>query len=123
MTATETAARLTPYIEQLAENSYARENLQAGARSLRAAYERSQKRRVKVARDEKLRRQLDAAVHSLAEGGKALVSGREKPKRRWPKRLALAIGAGAAAAVLAGNSELRGKLGLGGAASNDGQGS
>jgi hypothetical protein len=115
MTATDTAARLTPYIEQLAENSYARENLQAGANSLRAAYERSQKRRVKVARDEKLRRQLDAAVRSLTEGGKALLSGREKPVRRWPKRLALVIGVGAAtAAVLAGNEELRGKLGLGG---------
>jgi hypothetical protein len=122
MNATATASRLTPYIEQLAENRYARENLQAGARSLRAAYERSQKRRVKVARDEKLRRQLDAAAHSLAEGGKALVSGREKPKRRWPKRVALAIGVGAAAAVLAGNAELRGKLGLGQNPANGGQG-
>ena len=122
MTATDTAARLAPYIEQLAENSYARENLQDGAKSLRAAYGRSQKRRVQVPRDEKLRRQLDAAAHSIAEGGKALLSGREKPKRRWPKRVALAIGIGAAAAVLAGNAELRGKLGLGGPSSDDGQG-
>ena len=107
MTATDTASRLAPYIEQLTENSYARENLQAGAESLRAAYERSQKRRVKPARDEKLRRQLREAADSIAEGGKALASGRRKPKRRWPKRLTLVLGVAAAAAVLATNEELR----------------
>jgi ferric-dicitrate binding protein FerR (iron transport regulator) len=122
MTATDTASRLAPYIEQLAENSYARENLQAGAESLRAAYERSQKRRVKPARDEKLRRQLRTAAASIAEGGKALASGRQKPKRRWPKRLALVLGV-AAAVVLATNEELRGSLGLGGSSADETQGS
>jgi ferric-dicitrate binding protein FerR (iron transport regulator) len=121
MTATDTASRLAPYIEQLAENSYARENLQAGAESLRAAYERSQKRRVKPAQDEKLRRQLRAAAASITEGGKALASGRQKPKRRWPKRLALVLGA--AAVVLATNEELRRTLGLGGSSADETQGS
>jgi uncharacterized protein with von Willebrand factor type A (vWA) domain len=118
MTATDTASRLAPYIEQLAENSYARENLQAGARSLQAAYERSQKRRVKLARDEKLRRQVRAAAASIVEGGKALASGREKPKRRWPKRVVLLLGV--AAAAVASSEELRSRLGLGGSSSGQG---
>jgi hypothetical protein len=101
MRATDNASRLTPYVEQLAENEYARENLRKGAESLRAAYERSQKRRVKKAKDEKLHHQLENAIASLAEGTRAFASGRQKPKRKWPKRLATvgALGAAAAAGV------------------------
>jgi ferric-dicitrate binding protein FerR (iron transport regulator) len=69
-----TAPRLTPYVEQLAENEYARENLRKGAESLRAAYEQ------------------------LAEGTTAFATGRQRPKRKWPKRLAV-VGALGAAAV------------------------
>jgi hypothetical protein len=35
MRATDGASRLTPYVEQLAENEYARENIRKGAESLR----------------------------------------------------------------------------------------
>lgn len=53
MPATDTASRLTPYIEELLDNKHARENLREGASQLRAAYERSKKRRVKATRDRK----------------------------------------------------------------------
>lgn len=99
MRTTDTASRIAPYVEQLAENEYARENLRKGAESLRAAYARSQKRRVKSARDEKLHHQVGKAVSSLAEGTRALASGRQKPKRHWPKRAAMAAGVAAAAGV------------------------
>jgi hypothetical protein len=89
---------MTPLVEQLAENEYARENLRRGAENLRAAYDRSRKRRVKKAKDEKLHHQIERAFSSLSEGTRALVSGRQKPKRHWPKRLAMAGAAGAAVA-------------------------
>lgn len=101
MKAADTASRMTPYLEQLAENEYARENLRKGAESLRAAYERSRKRRVKTAKDEKLHHQLERAIASLTEGTRAFASGRQKPKRKWPKRLAV-VGAVGAAAVAVG---------------------
>lgn len=101
MSTTDTAARITPLLEQLAENEYARENLRKGAESLRAAYERAQKRRVKKAKDEKLHRQIGRAWGSISEGTRALATGRQKPKRVWPKRLALAGAVGVAAAGVA----------------------
>lgn len=45
MPATDMASRLTPYIEELLDNQHARDNLREGASQLRAAYERSKKRR------------------------------------------------------------------------------
>jgi hypothetical protein len=105
MRGTDTASRIAPYIEQLAENEYARENLRRGAENLRAAYDRSRKGRVKKAKDEKLHHQIERAFSSLSEGTRALATGRQKPKRHWPKRLAVvgAIGAAAAgAAAMAG---------------------
>lgn len=93
------ATQLTPYVEELLENRYAREKLRDGMDNLRSAYERSQKRRVRAARDEKLRRQVRAAAESLREAGDALLSGRQKPKRRWGRRLLILVGLGAAAAV------------------------
>jgi hypothetical protein len=101
MSPTDTAARITPLLEQLAENDYARENLRKGAQSLQAAYERAQKRRVKKAKDEKLHRQIGKAWGSLSEGTRALASGRQKPKRVWPKRVAAAGVAGVAVAGVA----------------------
>ena len=50
MPATDTASRLTPYIEELLDNEHARENLRKGVSQLRAAYERSKKQRVKAER-------------------------------------------------------------------------
>ncbi|HET9154325.1 MAG TPA: hypothetical protein VFN85_09450 [Solirubrobacterales bacterium] len=61
-----TVLRVQPLVVGLAENDYARKNLQRGAESLR-------------------------------EGARALASGRDHPKRHWPKRLATVGLAGAAA--------------------------
>jgi hypothetical protein len=58
MPATDTASRLTPYIEKLLDNEHARENLREGASQLRAAYERSKKRRVKAAPERRRGRRL-----------------------------------------------------------------
>jgi hypothetical protein len=97
-------SRLTPVMEELMENTYAREQLQSGTENLRKAYERARKRRVKPTEDRKLHRQLQAGIISLNEGAKALAKGRRAPKKRWPKRVAtagvLAGGAGAAAYLL-----------------------
>jgi hypothetical protein len=109
MPATDMTSRLTYYVEELLENDYAQDNLREGADKLRAAYERSRKRRVKAARDEKLQRQLGIAATSISEGAKAIASGRRKPPKRrgrWFRRLvgASAIGVGVAFAV---NEDLR----------------
>jgi len=109
----DSAARLTPYVRELLDNEYARDNLsEAGAR-LRDAYERSRKRRVKATRDAKLRRQLGIAAASIVESGKALSDGRRKPAvkkgRRRLAALALGLGVGAGIA-LASNPELRDDL-------------
>jgi hypothetical protein len=100
MSSDATLSRITPYLEEVLENSYAREQLRGGAASLRAAIERSRKGRVKPAKDKKLRREVKAAATALSEGAQALASGREKPKRRWPKRLLVVlVGGGVAAAA------------------------
>jgi ferric-dicitrate binding protein FerR (iron transport regulator) len=98
MAATDSIARLRPYVEELAENSSVRANLRNAAENLRAAYERSQKRRVKAARDEKLRRQVQAAAASAAEAARTLTDARRKSQRRRGRRIALALAAGGAAA-------------------------
>ncbi|HEV2728070.1 MAG TPA: hypothetical protein VGV34_07225 [Solirubrobacterales bacterium] len=112
----QTATRLAPYAKQLAENEYAQENLRRGAESLRAAYKRSQKRRVKNAKDEKLHHQLESALAQLSEGTRALAGKRQKPKPRWPKRLAAVglVGAAAAGVALAAGDEIKSALGMGG---------
>jgi uncharacterized membrane protein YebE (DUF533 family) len=112
MAVTETASRLTPYVEQLLEDEAARNNLRRGAGKLRDAYDRSQKRRVKATRDEKLRRQIKTAAQSLGAGASAVVRGAEKPKRR---RRGLALKLGALAAIgggiaLAASEDLRSAL-------------
>jgi hypothetical protein len=109
---TDIPSKLKPIAEELLDNTYARDNLQEGAEKLREAYERSQKRRVKPSKDRKLRKQLEAAVAAFDEGTAALASGRKKPKRTGRKVLLTLIGAAlaGAAAVLATNEELRGKV-------------
>jgi hypothetical protein len=99
MSSDATLAKITPYLEEVLENSYAREQLRDGAASLRSAIERSRKGRVKSTRDKKLRREVKAAAAALGEGARALAGGREKPKRRWPKRLLLILAGGGGAAV------------------------
>jgi hypothetical protein len=106
------ASRLTPCIQELLDNEYAQENLLEGAAKLRAAYERSKKRRVKAARDRKLRRQLRVAALSLGEGARALAGGRRKPPKRRGGRLVMFLGVGAlgAGVALAVNEDLRSSL-------------
>jgi hypothetical protein len=107
-----TASRLTPYVQELLDNEYAQENLLNGAARLRAAYERSKKRRVKVARDRKLRRQLKVAALSLGEGARALAGGRRKPPKRRGRRLVILLGIGAlgTGVALAASEGLRSSL-------------
>jgi hypothetical protein len=106
------ASRLTPYIQELLDNEYAQENLLEGAAKLSAAYERSQERRVEVARDRKLRRQLRAAALLLGEGAKAVADGRRKPPRRRGRRLVMLLGISAlgAGVALAVSEDLRSSL-------------
>jgi len=106
------ASRLTPYIQELLDNEYAQENLLEGAAKLSAAYERSQERRVKVARDRKLRRQLRVAALLLGEGAKAVANGRRKPPKRRGRRLVMLLGIGAlgTGVALAVSEDLRSSL-------------
>jgi hypothetical protein len=93
------------------ENTYVQENLRDGVDKLSAAYQRARKRRVEPTRDEKLRRQLRSAGESIAEGGRALRSGRRKPERRWGPRVARGRRArlGRAAAAVWANQRLTGE--------------
>jgi len=110
--ASDTSPKAGTYAQRLLENEYVQENLAQAAESLRAAYRRASKRRVEPTRDEKIRRQVREAALSLREAATALQSGRRKPKKRRGRRVlvVLALGAGAAAAVLASNEELRSKI-------------
>jgi hypothetical protein len=120
--ATDSVSRLTPYVQELLDNDYARDNLRDGADKLRDAYQRSRKRRVQAAHDGKLRRQLGIAAVSLAEGGRALSSGRRKPKKSKGRRLLLVLGIGAlgAGVALAVSEDLRDLLQGRGESSSDG---
>src|SRR5213593_3900830 len=112
MAVADTASRVGPFAERLLENEYAQENLRTGVESLRAAYRRASKRRVKPSQDRKVREQVRRGAASLAEAANAFKSDRRKPKRR-PGRIVLVVAgvavAGAAAAV-ASSEELRAKL-------------
>jgi hypothetical protein len=105
----DTPSRLTPYLERLIDNRYAQENLSDAAERLRAAYRRASKRRVEPSRDEKLREQLRQAALSITEAARAIKTGRQKPRKRWGRRVLLVMGVGAvgAAAVLATSEERR----------------
>ena len=112
MTATESAARLGPYVERLLQNAYVQDNLLDAVENLREAYERAQKRRVEPARDEKIRHQLRQASLSLKEAGQALKSDRRKPKKRRAKRMLIlaSVGGVGVAAAVAASEEFRSKL-------------
>jgi hypothetical protein len=109
MAMTDAPSRLLPFAEELLDNEYARGNLREGAEKLRDAYERARKRRVKPARDRRLRRQFEAAIAALDEGTAALASGRKKPKRTGRKFVLglLAVAGAGAAVALAVNEDLR----------------
>jgi hypothetical protein len=112
MASTDTISRLTPYIEQLLEDDSARDNLRHGADKIRSAYQRSQKRRVKVAKDKKFRRQIESATRSLAAGAGALARDSQKPKKRRSRTLLvlLSFGALGAGIAIALNEDLRSLL-------------
>lgn len=97
MSATKRARRVAPFAEELLENNYARENLEEAAKKLQAAYKRSQKRRVKAARDERIRRQIKSAGSYFTEAAGALTEHREHPKRHWGRWLLVGTGASAIA--------------------------
>jgi hypothetical protein len=54
---------------------------------------------VGLAENDYARKKLERGAGSLREGARALASGRNHPKRHWPKRLAAVGVAGAAAAA------------------------
>ena len=109
MLRSDTATSVTPFLERALDNRYAQENLSDAAENLRAAYRRASKRRVQPTRDKKLREQLRQAALSITEAGSAIKTGRQKPRKRWGRRVLVVIGVGAvgAAAALAASDELR----------------
>ncbi len=106
---TQIPANLKPLAEELVQNDYARENLQQGAEKLRDAYGRARKRRVKVAKDRKLRKQVESALQSIDEGTAALASGRRKPRRRGRNLVLglIALAVAGAGVALGTNADLR----------------
>jgi hypothetical protein len=109
MLRSDTARSVTPFLERALDNRYAQENLSDAAENLRAAYRRASKRRVEPTRDKKLREQLRQAALSITEAGSAIKTGRQKPRKRWGRRVLVVIGVGTvgAAAALAASEELR----------------
>jgi ABC-type enterochelin transport system substrate-binding protein len=111
--ATDSIARIAPYIEQLLDDESARKSLRQGTETLRNAYARSRKQRVKASSDKKLRRQLESAVKSLSDGVGALTKDAQKAKKKNRGRgflvvlVLAAIGAGVAVAF---NDDLRSSL-------------
>lgn len=87
MPAAETASHLAPYLQEALDNKEVQEQIRRGADRLRAAYGRSRKRRVKAARDAKLRRQVAEGTRAFALAAKAIAGQPRKPKRRWGRRL------------------------------------
>jgi hypothetical protein len=123
MNRSDTSSQLTPYLERLIDNRYAQENISDAAEKLRAAYRRASKRRVEPTRDEKLREHLRQAALSISEAGKAIKTGRQKPRKRWGRRMLVVIGVGlvGAAAAVASNEELRSSVfGDGGVSEEEG---
>jgi len=112
MASTDTISRLTPYIEQLLEDDSARDNLRQSADKIRNAYRRSQKRRVRAAKDKKLHRQIQSATRLLIAGASGLAQDVQKPKKRRRTTLLalLTLGALGAGIAIALNEGLRSSL-------------
>jgi hypothetical protein len=102
MPATESASRLAPYVREALENHEVQEQIRRGAKRLRSAYLRGRKRRIKAARDEKVRRQARKGAMALVLAARAITSGARRPNRRpWRRRIVLVLGIGAAGTALA----------------------
>jgi hypothetical protein len=94
--------RIAPYVERIVGNEYLHENVRVAGVNLRAAYERASSRKAaKAAEDKKLYARIRRAAIAAREAAAALTTGRRKPKRRFPKRVALVAVAGAGVAAAA----------------------
>jgi hypothetical protein len=93
MPAPESASRLAPYVREALENREVQEQIRRGGKRLRSAYLRGRTRRIKAARDEKVRRQAKEGAIALVLAAKAIVSGARRPNRRpWRRRIVLVLG-------------------------------
>jgi hypothetical protein len=112
MAISDRAARAGTVAERLLANQYAQENLRTGVESLRAAYRRASKRRVRPAEDRKVREQVRRGTASIAEAARAFKTGRQKPERHRGRLVLVLVGAAAAgtAAAVASSEKLREKL-------------
>ena len=91
----DTAARLSPYMQEALDNRDVRTQLRRGTDRVRDAYERGRKRRVKAARDEKLRRQAREGLVAFATAAAMLKKQTEKPKRHRGRRVLVVLSLGA----------------------------
>jgi hypothetical protein len=121
MAASDAATRAGGYAQRLLDNEYVQENLADAVESLRDAYRRASKRRVKAARDKRVYERVRRAAASLFEAAEAMKTGRRRPKRRRGRRVIVILVAagGGTAAALAANEDLRKKL-LGGGSGQEG---
>jgi hypothetical protein len=101
MPATESASRLVPYVREALENREVQEQFRRGAKRLHSAYLRARKRRVKAARDEKVRRQAREGAIALVLAARAIASGARRPNHHpRRRRIVLVLGLGAALAFI-----------------------
>jgi hypothetical protein len=108
------------YASRLVESEYARESLADAVDNLRAARKRAAgKKAAKIADDKKLYSQVRAAAGSLRDASRAVVKGKEPPKRPWGKRLAFLAVVGGGLAVALSDDLRRQAMGLVGGASSD----
>lgn len=104
--------RIGPYVDRFLDNSYARESLDDAVSALRDAYRRGMRKGAAAPADRKFRDRVTDAVVAMRETADAVQTGRRRPKRRLPKRILMAVGAGAVAAgvAIASSEDLRASL-------------
>jgi hypothetical protein len=108
------------YASRLVESDYARDSLTDALDSLRAARKRaSGKKPARIADDKKLYAQVRDAAGSLRDASRAVVKGKEPPKRSWGKRIVLVAVVGGGLAVAMSDDLRKQAMGLVGAARPD----
>jgi hypothetical protein len=101
MPATESVSRLAPYVQEALENREVQDQIRRVAERLRSAYQRSRKRRIKAARDAKVRRQVREGTLALGLAAKTLALGGRSNRHPWRRRIVLLLTLGAAGTALA----------------------
>jgi hypothetical protein len=102
MPAMDSVFRLAPYAREALENREVRGQIRGGTKRLRSAYLRGRKRRIKAARDERVRRQAREGAIAFVLAARAIARGARRPNRRpWRWRIVLVLGLGAAGVALA----------------------